>query len=244
MPAAGGALLVSNHSGGCSLRTSSSSRPEFYKQFGFDRSAVHARATTACSRAARRSAASRRCHRGQQGERGRRAALRRRGAGVPRRGLRLVPADHVPPTSSISAAAPAMSARRSNAGVPIVPMVSIGAQETQMFLARGDSIARTLGLTKARMEILPDQHRLPIRPFGPLPAEPPVAVQDRHPGPRPHRRRREVRRGPRHRRGRPPRQGGDADGAGRTGPEAPVPGNRLSDVADPLGLLSTLWRRG
>jgi 1-acyl-sn-glycerol-3-phosphate acyltransferase len=34
-------------------------------------------------------------------------------------------------------------------------MVSIGAQQTQMFLARGDSIARRLGLTKARMEILP-----------------------------------------------------------------------------------------
>ena len=40
-------------------------------------------------------------------------------------------------------------------GVPIVPMVSIGGQETQMFLARGDSIARRLGLTRARMEILP-----------------------------------------------------------------------------------------
>ncbi|MDQ2636864.1 MAG: 1-acyl-sn-glycerol-3-phosphate acyltransferase, partial [Actinomycetota bacterium] len=40
-------------------------------------------------------------------------------------------------------------------GVPIVPMVSIGGQETQLFLARGDSIARLLGLTRARMEILP-----------------------------------------------------------------------------------------
>lgn len=41
------------------------------------------------------------------------------------------------------------------ADVPIVPVVSIGAQETQMFLARGDSIARRIGLTRARMEILP-----------------------------------------------------------------------------------------
>jgi 1-acyl-sn-glycerol-3-phosphate acyltransferase len=40
-------------------------------------------------------------------------------------------------------------------GVPIVPMVSIGAQETQLFLARGDSIARRLGLTRLRAEILP-----------------------------------------------------------------------------------------
>jgi 1-acyl-sn-glycerol-3-phosphate acyltransferase len=40
-------------------------------------------------------------------------------------------------------------------GVPIVPMVSIGAQETQLFLARGDSIARGLGLKRLRSEILP-----------------------------------------------------------------------------------------
>ena len=41
------------------------------------------------------------------------------------------------------------------AGVPIVPAVSIGGQETQLFIARGDSIARRLGLKRARMEILP-----------------------------------------------------------------------------------------
>ena len=47
-------------------------------------------------------------------------------------------------------------------GVPIVPMVSIGAQETQMFLARGDSIARLIGFTKARMEILPVSFGFPF----------------------------------------------------------------------------------
>jgi 1-acyl-sn-glycerol-3-phosphate acyltransferase len=36
-----------------------------------------------------------------------------------------------------------------------VPMVSIGAQETQLFLARGDSIARRLGLNRLRADILP-----------------------------------------------------------------------------------------
>jgi 1-acyl-sn-glycerol-3-phosphate acyltransferase len=40
-------------------------------------------------------------------------------------------------------------------GVPIVPTVSIGAQETQLFLTRGNWLARKLGLTKARMDILP-----------------------------------------------------------------------------------------
>ena len=46
--------------------------------------------------------------------------------------------------------------------VPIVPMVSIGAQETHLFLARGDSIARRLGLTRARMEILPISFGFPF----------------------------------------------------------------------------------
>jgi 1-acyl-sn-glycerol-3-phosphate acyltransferase len=41
------------------------------------------------------------------------------------------------------------------AGVPIVPVVSIGAQETQLFLTRGNWLAKKLGITKARMDILP-----------------------------------------------------------------------------------------
>jgi hypothetical protein len=40
--------------------------------------------------------------------------------------------------------------------VPIVPTVSIVGQESQLFLMRGDSIARRLGLKRLlRMEILP-----------------------------------------------------------------------------------------
>ncbi len=41
------------------------------------------------------------------------------------------------------------------AGVPIVPMVSIGAQETQLFLTRGNQLANRLGLKHIRLEILP-----------------------------------------------------------------------------------------
>ncbi len=41
------------------------------------------------------------------------------------------------------------------AGVPIVPTVSIGAQETQLFLTRGNWLARKIGLSKARVDILP-----------------------------------------------------------------------------------------
>jgi 1-acyl-sn-glycerol-3-phosphate acyltransferase len=39
--------------------------------------------------------------------------------------------------------------------VPIVPSVSIGGQESQLFLTRGNTLAKLLGLSKARMEILP-----------------------------------------------------------------------------------------
>ncbi|WP_123027870.1 lysophospholipid acyltransferase family protein [Mycolicibacterium stellerae] len=46
------------------------------------------------------------------------------------------------------------------AGVPIVPAVSVGAQETQLFLARGEWLSRRLGLAKlsrkvGRSDILP-----------------------------------------------------------------------------------------
>lgn len=62
-------------------------------------------------------------------------------------------------------------------GVPIVPMVSIGGQETQLFLARGDSIARRLGFKRARIEILPLSFGFPfglsvvLPPNLPLPAK-------------------------------------------------------------------------
>jgi 1-acyl-sn-glycerol-3-phosphate acyltransferase len=41
------------------------------------------------------------------------------------------------------------------AGVPIVPAVSIGGQETQLFVARGTWLAKRLGLKHIRAEILP-----------------------------------------------------------------------------------------
>jgi 1-acyl-sn-glycerol-3-phosphate acyltransferase len=41
------------------------------------------------------------------------------------------------------------------AGVPIVPVVSIGGQENQLFLTRGTWLARRLGLNRMRSDILP-----------------------------------------------------------------------------------------
>ncbi|MGA9493520.1 MAG: lysophospholipid acyltransferase family protein [Mycobacterium sp.] len=63
------------------------------------------------------------------------------------------------------------------AGVPIVPTVSIGGQETQLFLTRGNWLARKVGLTKARMDILPVSFGFPFGlsvifpPNVPLPAK-------------------------------------------------------------------------
>jgi 1-acyl-sn-glycerol-3-phosphate acyltransferase len=63
------------------------------------------------------------------------------------------------------------------AGVPIVPSVSIGGQESQLFLTRGNTLAKLLGLTRARMEILPVTFGFPfgfsvlIPPNLPLPTK-------------------------------------------------------------------------
>jgi 1-acyl-sn-glycerol-3-phosphate acyltransferase len=63
------------------------------------------------------------------------------------------------------------------AGVPIVPTVSIGAQETQLFLTRGNWLARKLGLSRVRSDILPLSFGFPFGlsmifpPNLPLPAK-------------------------------------------------------------------------
>ncbi|CAN5310662.1 lysophospholipid acyltransferase family protein [soil metagenome] len=77
------------------------------------------------------------------------------------------------------------------ARVPIVPVVSIGAQESQLFLTRGNWLAKRLGLTKARMDILPVSVGFPfgvsvlIPPNLPLPSKivtevlPPIDISAR-----------------------------------------------------------------
>jgi 1-acyl-sn-glycerol-3-phosphate acyltransferase len=48
------------------------------------------------------------------------------------------------------------------AGVPIVPVVAIGGQETSLFLSRGDRLARVLGLDRTlRLKVLPVSLALP-----------------------------------------------------------------------------------
>jgi 1-acyl-sn-glycerol-3-phosphate acyltransferase len=47
---------------------------------------------------------------------------------------------------------------------PIVPVVSIGAQEGQLFLTRGEGIAKRLGLNRLRVDILPISVGFPFGP--------------------------------------------------------------------------------
>jgi 1-acyl-sn-glycerol-3-phosphate acyltransferase len=63
------------------------------------------------------------------------------------------------------------------AGVPIVPAVSIGGQETQLFLTRGHCIAKRLGLNRIRIEILPVTFGFPFGPTVVFPANIPLPAK-------------------------------------------------------------------
>jgi 1-acyl-sn-glycerol-3-phosphate acyltransferase len=62
-------------------------------------------------------------------------------------------------------------------GVPIVPAVSIGGQETQLFLTRGNWLAKRLGLKRFRIEILPVTFGFPFGLTGFLPANMPLPAK-------------------------------------------------------------------
>ncbi|BBZ31101.1 glycerol acyltransferase [Mycolicibacterium madagascariense] len=67
--------------------------------------------------------------------------------------------------------------------VPIVPVVSIGGQEAQLFLARGDRVAKRLGLHRIRLKALPLTFGVPfglttvLPPNLPLPTKIVMEVQ-------------------------------------------------------------------
>lgn len=154
MPAAGGALLVSNHSGGMLTPDVLVFAPAFYEKFGYDRpvyTLAHDMILV-----------------GPVGTLLRRAGViganRENAAKALREGavVLVFPGgdyDSYRPTFTenvIDFAGRTGYVRTAiQAGVPIVPMVSIGAQETQLFLTRGNSIARRVGLKRFRAEILP-----------------------------------------------------------------------------------------
>jgi 1-acyl-sn-glycerol-3-phosphate acyltransferase len=160
-PATGGALLVSNHSGGVLTPDWNVLAPALYRKFGYDRplyTLAHYGVFFTPFRA-------------YLGRLGVLHASREAAAEALRSGAVVL----VFPGGDYDAFRPT---RKQNVvdfdgrtgyvriamqtGVPIVPAVSIGGQETQLFVTRGDWLARRLGLKRIRMEILPVTVGLPF----------------------------------------------------------------------------------
>jgi len=176
VPSAGGALVVSNHSGGMFTPDVLVFAPEFYKKFGYDRPIY-----TLGHDAIFFGPVGDLLHRAGVIEANRENAAQalRDGALV----LVFPGGDYDSYRPTFTENVVDFNGRRGyvktaiESGVPIVPMVSIGGQETQLFVARGDSIARRLGLTRLRAEILPISVGFPFGlsvffpPNVPLPAK-------------------------------------------------------------------------
>ena len=160
-PATGGALLVSNHSGGVLTPDWNVLAPALYGRFGYDRplyTLAHYGVFFTPFRAA-------------LGRLGVIHASRENADEVLRSGAVVLAFpggdyDAFRPTLSQNVidfdgrtgyVRTAMEAR-----VPIVPAVSIGGQETQLFLTRGNWLAKRLGLKRFRIEILPMTIGLPF----------------------------------------------------------------------------------
>jgi 1-acyl-sn-glycerol-3-phosphate acyltransferase len=176
LPASGGALVVSNHSGGVLTPDVLIFAPAFYDAFGYDRPLYILAHTgvllgplgTLFSRIG-----------GIEASRDNAAEALRSGGVV-----------LVFPGGDYDAFRPTRTANTIDfqgrtgyvrtaleTGVPIVPTVSIGGQETQFFLARGDSLAKRLGLHRIRFKALPLTFGVPfgltmvLPPNLPLPAK-------------------------------------------------------------------------
>lgn len=180
---AGPALVVSNHSGGLFAMDTVIFASEFYARFGYERPVLTLSHDVLLS--------------GPQG-----SVLRRTGfipahrasaqAGLASGGVVVVfpggDYDAYRPTAvrnTIDFAGRTGYVRTAiEAGVPIVPMVSIGGQETQLYVSRGTGLARLLRVDKAmRVKIVPVSLGFPfglsILPLNvPLPAKITTQVLD------------------------------------------------------------------
>jgi 1-acyl-sn-glycerol-3-phosphate acyltransferase len=153
VPPAGGALLVSNHSGGMFTPDVLVFVPAFYHKFGYDRPVY-----TLAHSAIFAGPLGDWLHRVGVIEANRENAAKALRSGA----LVLVfpggDYDSYRPTfeNKIDFAGRTGYVRTAaESGVPIVPVVSIGAQESQLFLTRGNWLAKRLGLQRLRAEILP-----------------------------------------------------------------------------------------
>jgi 1-acyl-sn-glycerol-3-phosphate acyltransferase len=160
VPSAGGALMVSNHSGGMFTPDVMVFATAFYNRFGFDRPVytlghqmifvgpiadwLHRLGVIEASRE--------------------NAAKALRSGAV----VLVFPGgdyDSYRPTfeNKIDFAGRTGYVRTAvESGVPIVPVVSIGAQEGQLFITRGNWLAKRLGLERFRAEILPVSFGFPF----------------------------------------------------------------------------------
>lgn len=154
IPAEGSALVVSNHSGGMLTPDVLVFAPEFYEHFGYDRPLF-----TLAHYGVLIGPTSSLFHRLGviHASRGNAAAALRSGAVV----LVFPGGDYDSYRPTFTANTIDFNGRTGyvrtalKAGAPIVPTVSIGGQESQLFLTRGNWLAKQLRLTKARMNILP-----------------------------------------------------------------------------------------
>ena len=233
----GGALIVSNHSGGTTPPDVPVLWLDFFEKFGYDRAAVHPGPRPLVQGADHRLLT----------RMGMIRASRDNAVKALRAGAVVIvfpggDNDALRPTwqqSTIDfAGRTGYVTTAIEAGVPIVPVVSIGGQETQLFLTRGKWLAKRLGLKRlTRSEQFSVTMGFPFRvsvgAFNlPLPSKIVTAGAgaDRH-----HRR---VRRKPRRCRGRCARSQGDAVGLGQFGRPASLPDHRVTAVTSPERSLS------
>ena len=160
VPRAGGALLVSNHSGGMLTPDVMVFAPAFYDEFGFDRPVF-----TLAHSAIFVGPMGEWLHRAGVIEATRENAEKALSAGA----LVLVfpggDYDSYRPTfeNKIDFAGRTGYVRTAiESGVPIVPIVSSGAQEMQLFITRGNWLAKRMGLKRLRAEILPVSFGFPF----------------------------------------------------------------------------------
>ena len=173
VPLAGGALLVGNHSGGAVTPDVMVLAPAFYEKLGYDRPlytlAHYGLFKTPLADTLRRL--------GVIGASRDNAAMALHSGGLVL----------VFPGGDYDAYRPTFAQNKIDfngrkgyvraaieAGVPIVPTVSIGGQETQLFLTRGAQLAKLLRLHRIRMDILPVGFGFPFGLTSTIPANFPL----------------------------------------------------------------------
>ncbi|MBV8966205.1 MAG: acyltransferase family protein [Mycobacteriaceae bacterium] len=161
-PSDGGALVVSNHSGGMFTPDVLVFAPAFYRRFGYDRpvyTLAHFAVLVGPTSGWLRRLGVIEANRENAGKALRSGAVVLVFPGGDYDSYRPTAAANVIDFGGRTGYVRTALA----AGVPIVPTVSIGAQESQLFLLRGDSIARRLGLKRLlRTEIVPVTIGLPF----------------------------------------------------------------------------------